>query len=64
MRNYKKLVEALNSIKEECTKYGDCINCPFYSSWTKNSCGLQYKTPEQWKIKDIEFVRLLESDET
>lgn len=62
MTDYKKLSEALQTIKDECKKYDSgCLECPLYDDKC-NSCGLRIENPEFWKIKPIPPIRLLESE--
>ena len=63
MTDYKKLIDALHLIKDECKKHEGCIDCPFYVVKEKSACGLGYKNPAAWKIKPSDVIRLLESGE-
>lgn len=69
MTDYKKLSEALQTIKDECQKYNRCDKCPFAKAapnnsdeWTGYLCAIRDATPNTWKIKPLSVIRLLESE--
>ncbi len=44
MTDYKKLIEALQTIKDECKKYNSgCIECPLYDDKC-NGCGIRIES--------------------
>lgn len=73
MTDYKKLSEALQTIKDECLKNRDCEKCPFSMGKHVNSdmgayeranyiCAIKANLPSAWQIKPVGFIRLLESE--
>lgn len=69
MTDYKKLSEALQTIKDECKKYAGCEDCPFSmvdlddsDEWDNYICAIIAKQPEEWEIKPLSVIRLLESE--
>lgn len=63
MSDYKKLLNALHAIQDECRLYHECSDCPFVSK-NKVSCGLILKLPYKWPIKTSYDIRLLEDGES
>lgn len=62
MTDYKKLSEALQTIKDECRKYDcGCLKCPLYNE-DSEECGIRAILPDNWEIKSIDVIRLLESE--
>lgn len=50
MNEDRKLFEALGTLKDICSRYGKCEECPLV---TKNEdCGIQYGPPESWTINE------------
>lgn len=64
MTDYKKLVDALHTIQDECKLYVACDDCPLYGKNIISSCicGLHYKTPADWKIKQVDVIQLFEGE--
>nr|DAY12416.1 MAG TPA: hypothetical protein [Caudoviricetes sp.] len=68
MTDYKKLIDALLTIQNECEKYDDCEYCPFSTdipfadNTLPHKCGITAKLPNHWKIKTPSVIRLLESE--
>lgn len=74
MTDYKKLSEALQTIKNECEKYNHCEDCPFSMAapddgdgwakyeWANYICAIKANLPSAWQIKPVGFIRLLESE--
>ena len=62
MTDYKKLIVALQTIQDECRKYDcGCLKCPLYNE-DSEECGIRAIPPADWNIKDIDVIRLLESE--
>lgn len=64
-----KLSEALQIIKDEYRKHYHCENCPFAKAAPNNSdelddyiCAIMTNPPDNWEIKSIDVIRLLESE--
>lgn len=45
----EKLIEALQTIKEECMKHEECIYCPMYGN-PKEFCKIHEDNPCDWEI--------------
>lgn len=64
MTDYKKLVEALQTIKDECNSHINCYTCPMGNTKVTNSCEVVRRTPNNWDIeapKDI--IRLIQNED-
>lgn len=67
MTDYKKLSEALQTIKDECQKHNSCETCPFSMEepYVKGGllcvCAIMKCTPDVWEIKSP-IIRLLKSE--
>lgn len=54
----KKLLDALKTIKKECTKYEDCSECPLYDdrygfdNRCESKCLMDSDTPNGWRPFD------------
>lgn len=68
MTDYKKLSKALRTIQDECKKYDECEDCPlstttlFTDDPSLYGCAITDKKPEEWEIKPLRVIRLLESE--
>lgn len=60
MSDYKKLLDALHIIQDECRLHNECDDCPFIDS-NKVSCGIA-KSPHSWRIKKDRVISLLEDE--
>jgi len=50
MDEHKKLLDALQTIQDECNKHsGDCKECPMYVTGV---CGVTDLTPDNWDINN------------
>ena len=50
--NIDELNEAINVIKDECSKHGDCTDCPLHRSHRPIQCSLindDTTTPFEWQ---------------
>lgn len=63
MADYKKLLNALHTIQDECRLHAICDVCPFLSK-NNVTCGVALKAPCDWKIKTDYEIRLLEDGES
>lgn len=45
--NISDIINALNVIKLECSKYSKCDDCPFFKG---DMCGIKHIDPEKWEI--------------
>lgn len=52
MINTKKLNKALNTIRKECLKHGDCSDCPFYNFHEGDNCNIVSDKPIHWDVSD------------
>ena len=57
--DYKKLLDALKSIRDECAKCTFCTDCPFYLQVGSVSCGIHYGSPANWKLNSPRVIRLI-----
>ena len=47
----KKLQEAVNTIRDECSAHRKCLYCPFYC--VEEECYLTAKNPEEWELATV-----------
>lgn len=59
MIDYEKLLDALKIIQDECAKYKVCTDCPFFVQSDDNNCGILSRSPDKWKLKKVQVVRLI-----
>lgn len=55
MANRMKLYKALKTIKKECKKQCNCINCAMYNG---DSCILRDSSPAGWSIKKTMIIKV------
>lgn len=51
MIDYEKLLDALQTIQNECAKYKCCTDCPFFVQSEDINCGILSRNPVNWKSK-------------
>lgn len=61
MSDYKKLLDALHTIQDECISHRECFDCPFRAN-NGISCELVLQMPDKWPIKTSYDIRLLEDE--
>lgn len=49
LKHISEIISALGVIKEECKKYAECSDCPFYIA-AADSCGITRDDPHKWNI--------------
>ena len=55
MEERNRLIDALNVIKEECSKYYRCSDCPLrFVSDSGACCSFGKEDPNKWNIKEKE----------
>lgn len=59
MIDYEKLLDALKTIQDECDKHKFCTDCPFFIQSDDNNCGILYRSPDNWKLKKVQVIRLI-----
>lgn len=61
----KKLVNALEAIKECCLEQEDCCSCPMRSPYSPYECGMTYfgehcrRSPNTWEFETKEWGETL-----
>lgn len=60
MIDYEKLLDALKTIQDECAKHKVCTDyCPFFVQSDDNNCGILSRSPDKWKLKKVQVIRLI-----
>lgn len=47
-----ELLEALKTIRDECSTHNNCQRCPLRSKSDDDSCGLKERYPSEWDLLD------------
>lgn len=59
MIDYEKLLDALQTIQNECAKYKCCTDCPFFVQSEDINCGILSRNPVNWKLNKVHVIRLI-----
>lgn len=59
MIDYEKLLDALQTIQNECAKYKCCTDCPFFVQSKDINCGILSRNPVNWKLNKVHVIRLI-----
>ena len=52
MEKRENLYQALALIKDACTEYSTCDQCPLFAENEISFCGLDVKAPQDWELKE------------
>jgi hypothetical protein len=58
MIDYEKLLDALQTIQNECAKYKCCTDCPFFVQSEDINCGILSRNPVNWKLNKVHVILL------
>lgn len=64
MIDYEKLLDALQTIQNECAKYKCCTDCPFFVQSEDINCGILSRNPVNWKLNKVHVIRLINQSTT